>query len=399
MIMVWTSTLASDIARKVSLQTGFVINIFNLKAIVIGSSSAEEINNFQQAAYESIRSGREITVTEDMAKRSRGLKAGVIVPVEYGNQIFGAVGVIGPAASARSYIPLIKTAVESMIRIALMEQEINCSTKLKEQFLFNLLFRQSEQSKEIIKQRASFLGFDIELPRLVIVMAICSHKSGPGHQAKGQILEYINYLLGYNSQCLASFVGEKKVIILLPLSSPEPRELRQSIIEKCTVINDYLKTNLRLEGSFGVSSFAAETDCSYSQSYREASEALLIGQKFKDARGIFFADDFGIELMLNGATDEIIARFSNNLLNPGTEKKNSVATVLDFTLLQTLAALFECNLNISEAARTLYIHRNTLLYRLDKISRLTNRDPRIFKDAIDLKILLMLNGIRAVPPG
>ena len=397
--MMWTSALASDIARKVALQSDFVINIFNLKGIVIGSSSAEEIGSFQQAAYESIRSGREITVTEDMAKRSRGHKAGVIVPVEYSSQIFGAVGVIGPAAGIRAYIPLIKTAVESMIRIALMEQEINCSAKLKEQFLFNLLFRQSEQSKEIIKQRASFLGFDMELPRLVIVMGIFSHKSGPSSQAKGQILEQINYLLNSNSQCLISFVGEKKVIVLLPLSSPEPEELRQYIKEKCTAINDYLKTSLRLEGSFGVSSFAAETDCSYSQSYREASEALLIGQKFKDAKGIFFADDFGIEMILNGATDEIIARFSNNLQSPGAVNKNSVPTVLDYTLLQTLDALFQCNLNLSEAARTLYIHRNTLLYRLDKISRQTNRDPRIFKDAIDLKILLMLNGIRAVPPG
>ncbi len=58
--------------------------------------------------------------------------------------------------------------------------------------------------------------------------------------------------------------------------------------------------------------------------------------------------------------------------------------------LMTVSPFFENNLNLSEAARKLYIHRNTLIYRLEKIQRVTGLDLRTFEDAVLLKIIIML---------
>jgi carbohydrate diacid regulator len=66
---------------------------------------------------------------------------------------------------------------------------------------------------------------------------------------------------------------------------------------------------------------------------------------------------------------------------------------LDEETLKTIQVVLECNLNMAEAARRLYIHRNTLMYRLDKVFSLTGLDLRNFKDAVKMEIYFTLNGL------
>ena len=72
-------------------------------------------------------------------------------------------------------------------------------------------------------------------------------------------------------------------------------------------------------------------------------------------------------------------------------KKN--ARIFNDEMVQTIDKFFECHLNVSEAARQLYIHRNTLVYRLDKVQRATGLDLRAFDDAITFKMLRMLGRV------
>ena len=69
------------------------------------------------------------------------------------------------------------------------------------------------------------------------------------------------------------------------------------------------------------------------------------------------------------------------------------ARVFNEEMVQTIDKFFECHLNVSEAARQLYIHRNTLVYRLDKVQRATGLDLRAFDDAITFKLLRMLGRV------
>ena len=69
------------------------------------------------------------------------------------------------------------------------------------------------------------------------------------------------------------------------------------------------------------------------------------------------------------------------------------ARIFNEEMVQTIDKFFECHLNVSEAARQLYIHRNTLVYRLDKVQRATGLDLRAFDDAITFKMLRMLGRV------
>lgn len=105
---------------------------------------------------------------------------------------------------------------------------------------------------------------------------------------------------------------------------------------------------------------------------------------------VFYIDDLGLYLLIDSIPDEISNKFVEKYLGVS----HNLNDLLDPTLRETLFKFFKCNLNVSKASKELYIHRNTLLYRLDKIYSLTNRDPRIFSDAIDLIIGVLISALK-----
>lgn len=87
---------------------------------------------------------------------------------------------------------------------------------------------------------------------------------------------------------------------------------------------------------------------------------------------------------------ELVSEFSEeqrNKFTEGRDLKKIARVFVDADLTKTLQSLFENDLNVSLTARRLYMHRNTLIYRLHKIKKLTGLDPRVFRDAVTLMFL------------
>ncbi|SHE72813.1 carbohydrate diacid regulator [Thermoanaerobacter uzonensis DSM 18761] len=124
--------------------------------------------------------------------------------------------------------------------------------------------------------------------------------------------------------------------------------------------------------------------------YREAETALLIGKKLENEKGIYIYEDYSFAEILWGIDIEKI----NNFI----KKRNiDFGIFKDEELIQTLNVFFRNSLNLSETARELYIHRNTLVYRLDKIFKMTGLDAKNFDDAVLLKTILVLTKLYDIP--
>ncbi len=119
-------------------------------------------------------------------------------------------------------------------------------------------------------------------------------------------------------------------------------------------------------------------------SFKEASLALKIKKIFKTHDIITKYNALGKERLIYGVPVEICKIFINEVL-----QKNKIKD-LDEETIETINKFFENNLNISETSRKLFIHRNTLVYRLEKIKHLTNLDIRIFEDATIFNLALMV---------
>ena len=120
------------------------------------------------------------------------------------------------------------------------------------------------------------------------------------------------------------------------------------------------------------------------KSYKEAQIAIEVGKVFDTERYVINYENLGIGRLIYQLPTTLCEMFLQEVF-----KKNPI-DALDQETLFTIYKFFENNLNVSETARKLFVHRNTLVYRLEKIKKLTGLDLREFDDAITFKVALMV---------
>ena len=120
------------------------------------------------------------------------------------------------------------------------------------------------------------------------------------------------------------------------------------------------------------------------KAYKEAEMAITVGKIFQDENRVLSYDKLGIGRLIYQLPVTLCRLFLKEVF------KDGVIEALDSEMVVTIQKFFERNLNVSETARRLFIHRNTLVYRLDKIQRLTGLDLRTFDDAIIFKVAMLV---------
>ena len=120
-------------------------------------------------------------------------------------------------------------------------------------------------------------------------------------------------------------------------------------------------------------------------SFKEAQVALEVGKVFDTEKSIISYENLGIARLIYQLPTTLCDMFLKEVF-----KRGSIDS-LDQETLFTIQKFFENNLNVSETSRKLFVHRNTLVYRLEKIKKLTGLDLREFDDAIGFKVALMVN--------
>lgn len=120
------------------------------------------------------------------------------------------------------------------------------------------------------------------------------------------------------------------------------------------------------------------------ESFEEARNAINIGRVYNSTSTIFFYDRLLLERFLYDLPADVSARYSSQIFNRQTAK------LFNDEMLHTIETFFENSLNLSETARKLYIHRNTLVYRLEKVQRAIGLDLRSFDDAVTFKMMMLL---------
>ena len=121
-----------------------------------------------------------------------------------------------------------------------------------------------------------------------------------------------------------------------------------------------------------------------SRSYKEARMALDVGKIFFSERNVIAYSSLGIGRLIYQLPIPLCKMFIREIFDGKSPDD------FDEETLTTINKFFENSLNVSETSRQLYIHRNTLVYRLDKLQKSTGLDLRVFEDAITFKIALMV---------
>lgn len=123
----------------------------------------------------------------------------------------------------------------------------------------------------------------------------------------------------------------------------------------------------------------------------EAREAINVGSVYRSREKMFIFRSLLLERFLNTVPKNNVIPYGTMIFNAQT------ARLFNEEMIHTIEVFFENNLNLSEAARKLYIHRNTLVYRLEKVQRLTGFDLREFDDAVTFKLMMLLSRNGSTP--
>ena len=164
----------------------------------------------------------------------------------------------------------------------------------------------------------------------------------------------------------------------------KPETSKEEVLQVAQNIVDTLSSEEMIAVSVGISTVVSGIQ-ELAQAYREARIALEVGKVFDTEKDIISYDNLGIGRLIYQLPTTLCELFLKEVF-----KKESI-NVLDQETIGTIQKFFENNLNVSETSRKLFVHRNTLVYRLDKIKKLTGLDLREFDDAIIFKVAMMVN--------
>ncbi len=163
----------------------------------------------------------------------------------------------------------------------------------------------------------------------------------------------------------------------------KPNYDTKSIGKLAKSIADTLSSEFYTKVSIGIGS-PVDNIKDLSRSFKEARIALEVGKVFDTEKNIMFYENLGIGRLIYQLPTTLCEMYLEEVFKKGSIEQ------LDRETLQTIQCFFENNLNVSETSRKLFVHRNTLVYRLEKIRKLTGLDLREFDHAITFKVALMV---------
>ena len=221
--------------------------------------------------------------------------------------------------------------------------------------------------------RAKELHFATDASRAVFLIRQVGHSD----------VATVDVLSGMFPDKLQDFVlsiNEMDIAVVKQISGATTSEALEKMAQS---IEDTLKNELRIKTVIGIGTIADHLR-ELADSYKEAQTAIEVGKVFDTEKSIMHYENLGIGRLIYQLPTTLCEIFLSEVF-----KKNSIDS-LDQETLFTINKFFENNLNVSETSRKLFVHRNTLVYRLEKIKKLTGLDLRQFDHAIVFKVALMV---------
>lgn len=224
-----------------------------------------------------------------------------------------------------------------------------------------------------IYNRAKKLHIETEIPRVVFLIEAQNDKDNIA-------MEMLKSLFEDQGDCYLTAVEQKNIIMIKGVSSISAyHEVEQT----SQIIVDMLNSEAMLTAKVAYGTIVNGLK-EVSKSYKESKMALDVGKIFYAEKSIIAYNTLGIGRLIYQLPVNLCRMFIKEIFG------DNIPEELDDEMLTTVQKFFDNNLNVSETSRQLFVHRNTLVYRIEKLHQSTGLDIRKFDDALTFKIALMV---------
>ena len=350
-----SNRLFQTIIHQMKDVVGRTIGVIDENGIIIASSELGKIGESRQRVKDELPYSSESMIHEGYTYRFIGAteKSDCIAFVE------------GDDAHAAKMCHLISISLGNMK--SLYDEKYDKGSFIKNIILDNIL-------PSDIYVKSNELHFSSDEKRAVIVIKF----QGPSQTPPYNIIQNI---VTDKAKDFVISISEQDIVVVKEVDDGTDSEWLEAYA------NEMLATATKMGGTkilFGISSVVDNLK-DLAKAYKEAKISLEVGKVFDIERPVMSYENLGIGRLIYQLPTTLCELFLNEVF-----KKESI-NVLDSETIYTIQKFFENNLNVSETSRKLFVHRNTLVYRLDKIKKLTGLDLREFDDAIIFKVAMMVN--------
>lgn len=308
------------------------------------------------------------------------------IPIYYEHRLYGLIVASIPPEDSQT-VQIITSLTELLI------QQFASTHKPQpdavDLLLTRVVYRPESIDHEELEQQVAALGYRLDVQRCALIIQLTGFWENylktlgeymPGKDdliaaKKRDIAQSLTSFFSKNQDNLIGYIGNDNFLVLKDLHSTHYQQFCQLLERHLGQITNTLKNIHISQVSIGVGAVAqSATDLSLSA--HEALQALIIGQKIVGPNKVYRFDTLGMLPLLLQSSEERKSKFAESLLQPLDEDQ----------LYQTLLTFLNHNLNLTETAEALGIHRNTVIYRLDRIEEKIGRDPRQFTIAVELYV-------------
>ncbi|WP_244272675.1 CdaR family transcriptional regulator [Natronincola peptidivorans] len=369
--------LARDIVENIKEIINQDINYIDTDAVIIASTNISRVGTFHGGARRVLKKKDEVIIQYD--GEYEGTKQGINLPVFFQNDIVGVIGITGSEEEVGKYGKIIKQMTEILIKEAYVVEQEKIERESRKQFIEELLYRIHNEDKRTLNMRSELLNIRIDIPRIVMVARIYQDYdnnavSTPLLQEK--VYNFIRSYIDFNKQNLIIQSGMNYILILDKKSLNDISSLAESI-------HDSIKDKYEIKLCFGIGRCSIDVD-EMRKSYEEAKKALDVVLVTKE-KYVMNYSDLDTDLLLNEVSD-----LTKDTFIDGVFKKMKPTEIDGY--MEILIRYFKNNGSITKTADELFIHKNTLQYKLNKLNRLTGYDPRITKDMVVLYLAVKIYG-------
>ncbi|MFJ3800446.1 CdaR family transcriptional regulator [Streptomyces sp. NPDC090088] len=366
-------SLAQEIAGDTSAVIGFNVLITDAEGMVIGSGDSSRVGTFHEASVQVVRTQEAATHDASQAQLLRGVRPGMTLPLIAGGQAVGTVGITGTPAQVRRFGLLVKRQTEILLRESVMLRSRLLAERAGEKLLADIAAYDPEVVEgEFLVFRAAELGFDLRLRRVAVAFEVTVPVAAAPRQAaprlalvRSELLRTVGEVFADPQDIIATTApGWIGVLHRIPAGSSTA-----SLAADCRRVTDVIAAQDGLAARAGIGEPAASVGGLH-DSYQDACDALRLGTRLASGSPVHLITDLRVHQVLTSVSQS--AR--NRLLDLTTADLRAQP---DWPALRdTITAWCESGFNLVRTSEALHVHRNTVVYRMNKIEQITGRPLR-----------------------
>ena len=352
------------------------INLMDENSVIIASTNPNRIGTLHGGSQKVISQKLEKLIINH-EDEYEGSLPGLNIPIEVDEKIIGVIGITGHYPEIERYGKIIKRMTEILVLEDWRKEQQLQSISARNRFLNEWIFHESYCTEPVFCQRAQVFGIDVTGPWNIVVLDIKDQEDDPSDTGRQSRLEQVERALeqerGGLSRVLAFSTATKCIAMVHKCS----KEQLVSFVKR-TQQAVYKRWGLKIGA--GIDTYGVDSQ-QVPQAYRRAEKALQASLRC-DCQPLTY-QDLTLEILIPELSQASKREFIEKIFKNCSQEERVKYS-------QLLKAYFACNGSIQEMGNRLFLHKNTVQYKLNKLKKMTGLDPRRVEEAALFYLAVML---------